>query len=397
MNSDLNNDSQDCTLYMVHPAEAIGKELCFNEEIISVHGGSSHVVFCDVTGSVYGYGSNKQGQLGIGRYSLIEDPSVLIPNLPPCKQIACGYEYSIFLTRNGEVFGCGECQYGQLGIGKKVATVTRPVKASFFEERGLIIERIACGFYHTICLTSKGRLYSFGHGHNGQCGVDISTDPEISTPILIEKLKDHFIINIATGGYHTVVMTRTNQIFAFGLNTSGQLGLGHTSEVHFPAEVQFKFAIPKRIVCGGEFSSIVTRDDLLYSTGANSDGQLGQVAISSIFRLMNFPEEVFDITHGKYHNVILSKKKQLFLSGFSVQGTRVRQFRNADQFPDFDYHKKRIRSMMLAETPFRSLRLETTYSNILFYLEPLPFQIPILFEKLKSCPKFHDVLIKTCS
>ena len=50
-------------------------------------------------------------------------------------------------------------QYGQLGIGQKIYTVRKPTKSTWFTDHGIVIEKIACGFYHTLCLSTTGQLY----------------------------------------------------------------------------------------------------------------------------------------------------------------------------------------------------------------------------------------------
>lgn len=281
------------TFYVIKPSFKEGVSL-FNSDqdyIVSAHGGASHILFCTASGKVFSYGSNDQGQCGLGdRVKSTSDRLMQVRSLPPCKQVASGYEYSMFLTCAGEVYGTGQGQYGQLGVMKRVPLEYSPVKLEFFDVNQLCIEKIACGYYHTLCLTTLGHVYSFGHAHNGQCGIDLTKFPEmdgeICKPILISSLAEHRIVQMAPGGYHTVVMTNTGRLFGFGANTFGQLTKSVTRDEHYninvmlPMEIMFNHGIPKKIVSGGEFSSVLTVDGHMYTTGSNNEGQLGLPSVS---------------------------------------------------------------------------------------------------------------------
>lgn len=100
---------------------------------------------------------------------------------------------------------------------------------------------MACGQNHTVALRQDGQLYSWGDNKHGQLGLDNEIVKNIVSP---EKIDTHGIeepINLRTGWTHTSVLNADGRVFAWGRNTYGQLG--------YPEEKKNQFWIPKRVNC----------------------------------------------------------------------------------------------------------------------------------------------------
>ncbi|VEL39243.1 unnamed protein product [Protopolystoma xenopodis] len=83
---------------------------------------------------------------------------------------------------------------------------------------------------------------------------------------------------------HSLALTATSQIFAWGTNSCGQLGLGHANErpIAVPQLVASLNGLPiRQIAAGGNHSLVLTPSGAVYSWGANSHGQLGLGYIGS--------------------------------------------------------------------------------------------------------------------
>lgn len=85
-------------------------------------------------------------------------------------QAACGLHHSIFLTADGMLYACGNNENGQLGLKD---TKSRYVPAFLEECKGRVFTDVACGYYHTLALTDKGEIFSFGRNDKGQLGIVI--------------------------------------------------------------------------------------------------------------------------------------------------------------------------------------------------------------------------------
>jgi alpha-tubulin suppressor-like RCC1 family protein len=74
-------------------------------------------------------------------------------------QISCGYYYFLFLTEDGKVYVMGNNSFGQLGLGHKISC-SKPVYLKSLQ--GIPVMQIASGAYHSMVLTVSGNIFSFG-------------------------------------------------------------------------------------------------------------------------------------------------------------------------------------------------------------------------------------------
>lgn len=84
---------------------------------------------------------------------------------------------------------------------------------------------IGCGQYHTVLATAEAEIYSFGRNDSGQLGLQ-STDSSVALPKEVKGLKS---TQIACGYYHSVGIAN-GQLYSWGKNDSGQLGVGSFSQ-----------------------------------------------------------------------------------------------------------------------------------------------------------------------
>ena len=114
-------------------------------------------------------------------------------------------------------FGGGE--HGQLGHGDKVNKI-RPTLVEALD--GVFISQITCGWSHSVALTSKGRVYTWGNGDHGKLGH--GSGKKVSTPQMVEKLKDIRVVKIASYNEHTAALIEPlddsgNFCSSFGTNS----------------------------------------------------------------------------------------------------------------------------------------------------------------------------------
>jgi alpha-tubulin suppressor-like RCC1 family protein len=85
--------------------------------------------------------------------------------------ISCGWSHSIALTECGHVYSWGFNEYGQLGIGNTVNSNEPKFVAVIDENKcNVFIEKISCGFAHSLLLSSGGYIYAFGWNTSGELG-----------------------------------------------------------------------------------------------------------------------------------------------------------------------------------------------------------------------------------
>ena len=245
-----------------------------------------HCLALDEKGKIYGWGGNLFNKLG-RKYDILTG----IPNQILIKNkiisISCGDYHSCALSEEGFLYswgGGGESyNKGQCGHGTN-KDVQKPKKIEFFIKNNLKIKKVSCGGYHTIVIADTDELYSFGKGLYGQCGYG---QPEnISTPkkvyfnenqnLKYENNKKIFIIDIKCGGEHSLFLSSNKNVYTCGHGYLGQLGLGNNKNINLPTIVQS--LTNKKIIeiaAGWSHSLVLTSEGNIYSTGCNKYGELG--------------------------------------------------------------------------------------------------------------------------
>jgi len=105
-------------------------------------------------------------------------------------------------------------------------------------------------------------------------GLNNSTSQ--STPQEISFFRGQKILGASSGANHNIMWTESGEVYVWGFNSSGQLGLGDTSNSIIPQKIDFFDKVPIRgAVCGNEHTSVWTFDNRIFVWGGNSHGQLG--------------------------------------------------------------------------------------------------------------------------
>ena len=257
----------------------------FNVIILKVSCGEEHSAFITSNGSIYTMGKNSDGRLGIG------DRSVKFSNIPCLVEglscfsaidIACGFGHSIAIMDNGKAFSWGLGEYGALGTSD-CESQWFPVQIMFSEKSKLCIKTASCGTRHTAMTDDKGRLFVCGSGDAGQLGTGLR-ERELK-PVHVGSISD-FIVSTACGIFHTLVLTSSGKVFAMGGNNFGQLGVGNKRSSTVPLMVK-GFENEHIIkVSAGNMSAAITEDGKLYIWGS---GPIGECLVPTVMRGVIFP------------------------------------------------------------------------------------------------------------
>lgn len=193
------------------------------------------------------------------------------------KHIATSGTHTAAITESGELYiwgrdegdgrlglgpGRGPDHAGGLSIPSKVKELPYPVGA------------VSCGGFFTMALTEDGQLWNWGANSNYELGRGDKVGGWKPRPVpSIENVK---IIQVASGGYHSLALTDDGKVLSWGHGGQGQLGHGSVQNQKIPAVVE---ALAHEqiiyISCGGSSSAAVTDNGKLYMWGNASDSQLG--------------------------------------------------------------------------------------------------------------------------
>jgi alpha-tubulin suppressor-like RCC1 family protein len=128
---------------------------------------------------------------------------------------------------------------------------------------------ISCGLGHSLFLTDSGSVHAWGNGANGRLGLgDLSDHTEACW---ISALEDEVVTDIQCGASHSVVLTSSGAIYTWGKNTQGQCGLGHTDDVLLPKAIRslpINYHTIIQLAAGWEHSIALTSDGKLFSWGS---------------------------------------------------------------------------------------------------------------------------------
>ncbi|XP_054447724.1 E3 ISG15--protein ligase HERC5 [Pteronotus mesoamericanus] len=188
-------------------------------------------------------------------------------------QITCGDYHSLALSKGGELFAWGQNLHGQLGLGKVFDSTPTPQIVEHLS--GVPLAQISAGKAHCMALSMSGNVYSWGRNNFGQLGLGHTNDEDF--PSLIEALNNQKVEFLACGGSHTAVLTKDGLLFTFGAGKYGQLGHNSTQNELKPCLVtELVGNRVTQIACGRRHTLAYVADlGKVFSFGSGKEGQLG--------------------------------------------------------------------------------------------------------------------------
>ena len=158
-------------------------------------------------------------------------------------KIRSGYEYSLFLQSNGNIWCVGRNSNGQLGLHHN-KDINKPTRIKYFVLNKIAIWEIKCGGLHCLALDVDDNLYSWGYNFYGQLGFKSIDDDEededdehnVNKPVLVKYFKGINIIRIECGYHHSYCKTLKGKHYLFGSNSYNESTLiyDHRNKIKTP-------------------------------------------------------------------------------------------------------------------------------------------------------------------
>ena len=241
--------------------------------IIKVATGHAHTMALTDYDEVFSWGKNDKGQLGLGFESSheVKVTQVTFGNLAKFQvtDISCGHGHSLALVITKNKFGLmesfvyawGDESRGQLGSGDAVYRM-RPQEnrwlSKYLATLHVSIESIHAGGYHNlVLLKGSGQVVAWGANEYGQLGSGFQWDDP--TPKIINNLRG--VVHLSAGLRHNIAACESSavEVFSWGYNGSGELGLGDTDLRLQPTHITaIKNTTVLAVSCGERHSVIVT-------------------------------------------------------------------------------------------------------------------------------------------
>ncbi|KAH3745389.1 regulator of chromosome condensation RCC1 [Pelomyxa schiedti] len=254
------------------------------QEIVLLHGmnvttiacGANHTMALLDTGDVYSWGDNCQGQLGLNDFTNRRDPNELtLFHGKKTVAIACGWVHTVSVLESGAVFSWGHNKFGQLGVNCLPPSSGAPQEIVCLRDRGVSI--VACGAHYTMAVLETGDVFCWGANESGQLGLGDSCHRY--TPQQLTHLNGKKTCAITCGNYHTIAMLESGEVYGWGSNNNCQLGMGEKPGTNFPEEMPFLSKKQASLIsCGGWHTVALLKSGSMIGWGRNNYGQLGMSA-----------------------------------------------------------------------------------------------------------------------
>jgi len=268
---------------------------------MSICGGADFCLFLNGDGQLEGSGAATDGQQGHPHGTDSQIPRA-IPELPRITAVCTGISHSLCVTDEGSVYAFGQNAYGQLGVGHSNTCCT-PVRLDLPP-----IRAVASKYHHSICIAQDDSVWAFGRNDQGQLGIGHTMD--VCEPTLLEQFS---AFQVACGNYHTMFVSSGGRLYGCGCNEEGQLGLGHHENVYAPKHIPLDVEIV-HVDCGTNFTAMLTSLGTVWTAGRNAYGELGLGHTKPIAGPEEIPalEGVVRITCGTSHTLCVTSSGELY-------------------------------------------------------------------------------------
>jgi len=251
-------------------------------------------------------------------------------NVPSVLSVACGEFHTIVICTEGTLYSWGKNDMGQLGHGDKKS---RHFPAQVMALAKKICIKAACGGQHSLVLTDANKLYGWGSNVYGQLGMNVA-DKLMLTPDIVPSLRRSGSCHVVCGYSHTVALLKNEQLYVWGRNDCGQLGLGHYTHSPIPEHVTaLKRYQVQQVDCGYDHCIAFVAEDKgadappierVYTWGRGEEGQLGHSDVFSrcVPRSVRTLEArgIRAVHAGGFSSAAIDEAKQVYTWGDSREG-----------------------------------------------------------------------------
>lgn len=266
--------------------------------------------------TLYAWGTNSSGELGLGNTTAYSSPKQVGTTESWASVEGGRGSFTAGIKTDGTLYLWGANGSGQLGLGnttgysspKQVGALTTWYKVS-------------TGGAFTVSIKTDGTLWSWGLNNYGQLGH--SNYANRSSPVQVGALTTWASLATPMSSNSALAIKTDGTLWAWGNNASGQLGLNDTNTRSIPVQVG-ALTTWSKVTCSQRSTTAVKTDGTLWSWGNNGNGQLG---LDSAAYSYSSPKQVGALTNwltvaGGYNSVMAIKTDgTLWAWGANAQGT----------------------------------------------------------------------------
>ncbi|MGB9864341.1 MAG: RCC1 domain-containing protein [Candidatus Saccharicenans sp.] len=295
-------------------------------KIIAIAAGWDYSSALMSDGTVFSWGFNGDGQLGLG-ISDHQDTHSLpkkIPYLSNITAIAAGWNHALALDKDGKVWAWGNNSYGQLGNGeiRDKFPYGEPIPNQVKNLSDIVA--IAAGEGFSLALDCEGRLYAWGLNTNGQLGIDNKNPQNLQSLNIIPyplQVEIPAVKTIAAGAKHVVVLDANGSVWTFGSDSRGQLGDGRGG-IYFnrnkPSKISGLAGVTQ-VAAGHSMSLFLKQDGTIWAVGQfNTEAEAFSVTPTKIQGLP--PAQQIFCGPSAMHVLVVDKDGICWVWGLNTSG-----------------------------------------------------------------------------
>ena len=219
--------------------------------------GNGHTAAIKEDGSLWTWGWNEYGQLGLGTTGDRSNPVKIMDGVA---SVSLGVGHSAAIKEDGSLWTWGRNEYGQLGDGATGGFRSSSVKIM----DGVV--SVSLGSSYSAAIKSDGSLWTWGRNEYGQLGDGAGRSQRVPVKVMDD------VAAVSLGGNHSAAIKSDGSLWMWGLNTYGQLGNGTTEDSSSPVRVMDDVAA---VSLGDNHSAAIKSDGSLWMWGRNECSQLG--------------------------------------------------------------------------------------------------------------------------
>jgi alpha-tubulin suppressor-like RCC1 family protein len=306
-------------------------------DVVSIWGGAREAIILKSDGTVWTWGANYYGKLGVGLGpTALTNMSVPVEvhgpgNVSYLNSISIimgGEMHNVAIKSDGTVWSWGQNTYGQLGDGTTNDAWT-PIQTGLGAVPPLTsVIKLGGRPYFTLAVKSDGSVWAWGMNRYGQMGngtVNPLPGPQVTVPVMVSNSAPGGPINnplqVTCGYQFGAALTTNGTVWTWGSGTHGELGQGAITSTNYPAPVPGLTNIIA--ISGGWFHILALRSDgTVWAWGNNSNGELGDgttVNRSTPVQVLNV-SNIISVSGGDSHSTALAADGTVWKWGLNDLG-----------------------------------------------------------------------------
>lgn len=249
--------------------------------------GGNHVCTVAADGLPYCWGLGVSGQLGNSSNASSNAPVAVTAASPGSLtgrkviSITAGSDFTCAVADNKSAHCWGEGSNGQLGQNTGADSNYPVAVYATGALSGKTVSYISAGGNHACAISSDYLVFCWGGNANGQVGNG-STSAQLNAPAAVSTtgvLSGKTIKTVSTGTGFSCALASDDQPYCWGLGDNYRLGNGLTTSSNVPVAVNtsdgLSGQIAQKVESGADHTCVTTKSEQVYCWGGNSSGQIG--------------------------------------------------------------------------------------------------------------------------